>query len=175
MTRRDPTDPLPAILKFQDELRAARDQVATLVRDKARLADQRETLAGRHADDPARLQRRWNATESALAAAQTRLAELETQRPAICKRLVRLRLVELLPDYQDVRLNFADLSIRYRALKTAHGAWSDTQDSDPIPALAANPRNPCSEHDALVQEQQRLEVMGIDPAILSLMPAESSP
>ena len=173
MTRRDPTDPLPAILKFQDELRSAREQVATLVRNKARLVDHRETLAGRHADDPDRLQRRWTATALALSKAQAHLAELEAQRPAFCKMLVRLRLVELLPDYQDVRLNFADLSIRYRALKAAHGAWSDTPDPDPIPALAANPRNPCSEHDALVQEQQRLEVMGINPAILSLMPAES--
>lgn len=172
---RDQADPMPAILKFQDELRAARDQVATLVRDKARLVDQGEILAGRHAEEPERLQRRWNATESALSAAQAHLAELEAQRPAICKRLVRLRLMELLPDYQDVRLNFADLSIRYRALKTAHGAWSDAPDLDLIPALAANPRNPCSENDALAQEQQRLEVMGIDPAILSLMPAESSP
>ncbi len=175
MTRRDQADPMPAILQFQAELRSAREQVAMLVRNKARLADQRETLAGRHADDPDRVQRRWNATEQALSAAQTHLAELEAQRPAICKRLVRLRLLELLPDYQDVRLNFADLSIRYRALKSAHGAWSDAPDLDLIPALAANPRNPCSEHDALVQEQQRLEVMGIDPAILSLMPAESSP
>lgn len=170
---RDPTDPLPDILKFQDELRSAREQVATLVRDKARLVDQGEILAGRHADEPDRIQRRWNATESALSAAQAHLAELESQRPAICKRLVALRLAELLPDYQDVRLNFSDLSIRYRALKAAYGAWSDTPDPDPIPALAANPRNPCSENDALAQEQQRLKVMGIDPAILSLMPAES--
>ena len=175
MTRRDQADPMPAILQFQAELRSAREQVATLVRNKARLADQRETLAGRHADEPDRLQRRWTATTLALSKAQAHLAELEAQRPTFCKRLVRLRLVELLPDYQDVRLNFSDLSIRYRALKTAHSAWRDTPDSDPIPALAANPRNPCSENDALVQEQQRLEVMGIDPAILSLMPAESSP
>ena len=164
---------MPAILQFQAELRSAREQVATLVRAKARLVDQGEILAGRHADEPERVQRRWNPTEQALSAAKTHLAELEAQRPTFCKRLESLRLAELLPDYQDVRLNFADLSIRYRALKAAHGAWSDTPDPDPIPALAANPRNPCSEHDALVQEQQRLEVMGINPAILSLMPAES--
>lgn len=175
MTRRDPTDPLPVILQFQDELRAAREQVAMLVRAKARLVDQRDTLAGRHAEEPDRLQRRWTATTLALSAAQAHLAELEAQRPAMCKRLVRLRLMELLPDYHDVRLNFADLSTRYRALKAAYGAWSDTPGPDPIPALAANPRNPCSEYDALVQEQQRLEVMGVDPEILSLMPTESRP
>lgn len=174
MIRRDQTDPMHAILKFQDELRSAREQVATLIRNKARLVDQRETLAGRHAEEPDRIQRRWTATTLALSKAQAHLAELEAQRPAMCKRLVALRLAELLPDYQDVRLNFADLSIRYRALKSAHGAWRDTPDIDRIPALAANPRNPCSEYDALVQEQQRLEVMGIDPEILSLMP-ESPP
>ena len=164
MTRRDPADPMPAILQFQAELRSAREQVATLIRNKARLVDQRETLAGRHADEPDRIQRRWTATTLALSKAQAHLAELEAQRPAICKRLVCLRLVELLPDYQDVRLNFADLSIRYRALKTAHSAWRDAPDLEPIPALAANPRNPCSENDALVQEQQRLCLLYTSPS-----------
>ena len=109
----------------------------------------------------------------ALANAQAQLTALEQQRPAICQQLVALRLANLAPDYLEVRLNFADLSVRYRALKAAYLAW-DVPDADPPPALAAN-RVAYSQLDALQQEQNRLSAMGIDPKILPLMPTDAAP